>query len=251
MHRYNLGPRGTITSHPDSITEGSVDPAVALALVVANVPLPKETQKALRLTCRATRLAVDQTITDLVLVPEAAEQLHRVDSPLLLGLTSLTFTTKLYHSWEPPAVLNACSIASRNCGSLEALKFQPTFPADGYGNLLQHFWPRLRSLVLYCDKGVFETSIHIDTMPSLTELRLEGELRAADVAALHRGAHFSSTIEILKLLVLTGDSGDHEFSNDWFKSCKPQPGCESWSLNFRTAPTSTFWRRLRSLAWRN
>ncbi len=81
-----------------------------LTVVGATVPLPKPTAAALRLTCKATRLAVDQATYELILTPAAAEGLRPVGSALTAGLTSLQLKRQLSQVGRFP-LLNATLIA--------------------------------------------------------------------------------------------------------------------------------------------
>lgn len=217
MHRYNLRSRGTIPSSSPGI-ESSIDPAAVLALVAANVPLPTETQAALRLTCRATKLAVDDGVKELVLGVEAATGIRAVENPLTAGLTCLRLELSL-QDFDVPSVENALTIASINAPHIEKLELDDVLAARDVdaarvvlGALGAATWPSLRSLSISCLPGTFDTYIDINKMPKLTELHLYTFLCSTDIDALHarNGKHFPSTLEVLTLEAYAGDENENK-----------------------------------------
>lgn len=182
----------------------TISPVDILVFVTSAIPLPTDTLRALRLTCQATRLAIDDKIKELFFTSDDAEELRTVSSPLNLGVTSITLQGSRGPSLSVLAVSKVCLVASRNAEHLEILKMLgfilPIYDSNCAGpqaTLGAVAWPRLTSLTIDCCPGIFETYINIDSMPCLTELILEGDVSAGDLVALRRGAHFASTIEAL------------------------------------------------------
>lgn len=211
MHRYNL----RSTRHH----EQTADPAAALAIVAATIPLPTDTLKALRLTCQATRLSIDEGITALNLPSNAAQQLRVEGSTLVSGLASLIIED---HGPLDSTLwmTNACTMAKNNSESLEKLILFRWVACPGMPGAVENFlgllkdhesWPKLRSLTLPSIPGMLDSFIKVEKMPELAELFLQGRMAPSDLAALLGISSFLSKVEVLDLGVCDSDANVQEF----------------------------------------
>lgn len=174
----------------------------ALELVATNVPLPKPTAAALRLVCRSTRRAVDESVKSLSLNAAAAEALRPLGTPLTADLTALSLFD-LNSEFSGVGVTNGTMIAVHNAKHMEALnmpivldhRVERAVPVM----LGAVDWPRLRFLTLSCFPGVCDGFISIDYMPRLTKLHLYGGLDTSDLNALRQGRWFPAAAESLTL----------------------------------------------------
>lgn len=193
-----------------------------LELVAATVSwLPKSTLAALRLTSKATKLAVDHATKKLFLSLSSAEELRVIDSPLLSELTSLNVFTdfsvdalQLY----PKAV----AIAIQNHRSLESLSLFPVYGvnlrnADSCAALRVALaplgaleWPKLNSLCLRLGKSTVSSLSGMFNAPYLTELKLNGHVDASDITALSNAPHLASNLKVLYLFQLVRPHGNIE-----------------------------------------
>lgn len=187
----------------------------ALALVAATVPLPPATAAALRLVCRATKLAVDHATKVVSLSLGAAEELLAVGNPLTSGLTSLRCARgKTEEFCSISGFYNACLMAFKNSQTLEDLLLCPYLavncPSDAcvaLGMLGAKGWPKLRSMEIFCIPRIFDRYIMLNTAPFLIEMRLTGRLGPRDIAALAAAEGLAARLEVLQLGVC--DSEEH------------------------------------------
>jgi hypothetical protein len=197
---------------PDQNVEPGPDPVDILALVAAIVPLPTPTAAALRLVCRATKLAVDHATTELSIPWDDVLQIPIQSTPLMSGLTSVTFTDDL--GYDGIYLINACSIVCYSSETLETLHMHPGSSIVDRGGdealaildgeealaiLGGRQWPSLRALTLFSIQKTFPIHINLNSMPGLTKLMLSGELHPNDVIAMKAANHLSSMIEELEL----------------------------------------------------
>lgn len=96
----------------------------ALALVPLNVALPPATAAALRLVCKATKEAVDQSVTELRLTLREGQTIYDTGSELTKGLTGLSLCAE---EWKDDSsihlqVLDVGIIALRNSQTLLTLE---------------------------------------------------------------------------------------------------------------------------------
>lgn len=114
----------------------------------------------------------------------------------------------------------ACTLAASNAGSLETLQLDPIYGIfdDALCTLGAREWPRLRSLSILCIPGTFSSYLKIDSMPGLKDLRLSGSLTSSDVAALARGRHFPSAVEVLNIFDVGPRLADD--NDQWYGALK-------------------------------